>query len=839
MRHADDSLLSRGVFGVEAFDGDVSLGLFPDREAAISAVSDRRDRKSRSNGGDPPTKDEPCPILAAALGCGWDVFPAPPGEKKSYKSAKYSNGAKWGKTRNPEQIRRDWQEWPDANIGIPTGKDNGFFVVEADTKEGHGVDGLAGMKQLEAEHGQLPDTRMAESPSGSIHRYFKHPGGDVEIKNSVSEIAPGVDVRGDGGMVIAPPSVRKDGTYRWLNDLPVADAPGWLIEQVKKKPRTPRSSGDNQSTSRSASWPEADAGELAAAMAVIPNNDSVKWTKWNNIGMALWRATDGSGEGLDLFDSWSQTWPCGYDAAYTAARWDGYETCPPTEIGAGTIFYMADQARPTWRREYEERVARRRAEQIKRNIEIGDDVAELAVPLILTPKEMIERLVWIGFSGAVVDRVTFRTRKKDQASSEYAASVYFPKEDEEKDEAAEEKKGEPKPGKPKAKTRKSKPIPCLNIWMQSPKRTTVDVLAWVPGGPQFCCPPENFNNAQTAFNTWRGITPMPTVENWQERCEPFVDHVAYLVPVESERQRFMQWLAHIIQQPEVLPHTSYLMVTPKTGIGRNWMSSVLVRVLRGYVAAGVSLPELLDGGFNGRLSCKLLAIVDELREGPSSRRYERGQRLKSIITEENRQINPKYGIQSIEKNCCRWLKFSNFFDALPFDNTDRRIETIANPTERKTTRVLRAHLQPTARPVVHRIGVVAAQDDGYLEFQARCARSHERGQGACARRDDDRRRSRRLRFQGRVRDRAGVTQGHRGRRRSVSHGECRPPDPRHHPRGDDQHRTTGQGRSGDQAPRRDHQYGQVDDRDGEDRAGRHIAQGHGEAGKKIRCRPGI
>ena len=139
------------------------------------------------------------------------------------------------------------------------------------------------------------------------------------------------------------------------------------------------------------------------------------------------------------------------------------------------------------------------------------------MPLILTPEEMIARLVWIGFSGAVVDRETFRTRKKEQASSEYAASVYFPKEDEEKDEAAEEKKGEPKPGKPKAKTRKSKPIPCLNIWMQSPKRTTVDVLAWVPGEPQLCRPPENFNNAQTAFNTWRGIPPMPTVENWQVR----------------------------------------------------------------------------------------------------------------------------------------------------------------------------------------------------------------------------------------------------------------------------------------------------------------------------------
>src|SRR5262249_23751754 len=98
----------------------------------------------------------------------------------------------------------------------------------------------------------------------------------------------------------------------------------------------------------------------------------------------------------------------------------------------------------------------------------------------------------------------------------------------------------------------------------------------------------------------------------------------------------------------------------------------------------ISLPELLDGGFTGRLSEKLLAIVDEVREGGGERRYQRGQRMKSIITEEHRFINPKYGLQSVEKNCCRWLMFSNHHDAIPFDNTDRRIIVIENPTERKT-----------------------------------------------------------------------------------------------------------------------------------------------------------
>jgi Bifunctional DNA primase/polymerase, N-terminal len=122
-----------------------------------------------------------------------------------------------GATSDAAQIKRDWARWPDANIGIATGPESGFWVVEADTLEGHDVDGVASLKQLEAEHGALPETLTAESPSGSQRRYFKWRAG-VTIQNSASKIAPGVDVRGDGGMVIAPPSVKPGkGAYRWLN----------------------------------------------------------------------------------------------------------------------------------------------------------------------------------------------------------------------------------------------------------------------------------------------------------------------------------------------------------------------------------------------------------------------------------------------------------------------------------------------------------------------------------------------------------------------------------------------------------------------------------------------
>jgi hypothetical protein len=97
-----------------------------------------------------------------------------------------------------------------------------------------GIDGEASLLKLTAEHGPLPETRISATPRGG-EQYFFNWDKNFDIHNSASKIGVGLDVRGAGGYVIMPPSVRADGVaYRWLNSLPPADAPQWLIDAATK-----------------------------------------------------------------------------------------------------------------------------------------------------------------------------------------------------------------------------------------------------------------------------------------------------------------------------------------------------------------------------------------------------------------------------------------------------------------------------------------------------------------------------------------------------------------------------------------------------------------------------
>ena len=130
-----------------------------------------------------------------------------------------------------------WQRWPRANVAIRTGVVSGLVVIDVDPPHGGG-DSLA---TLTARHGPLPWTMAVRTGSGGTHLYLAHPGGQVR-NTAGTRLGTGIDVRGDGGYVIAPPSVHVSGAcYSWSN--PVAETappvPAWLVERLR--PPAPRS----------------------------------------------------------------------------------------------------------------------------------------------------------------------------------------------------------------------------------------------------------------------------------------------------------------------------------------------------------------------------------------------------------------------------------------------------------------------------------------------------------------------------------------------------------------------------------------------------------------------
>jgi putative DNA primase/helicase len=132
-------------------------------------------------------------------------------------------------SRDPEVVTRWWSLGPSYNIGVATGAGSGVFVLDVDGGERAGE---ASLRALEAEHGALPAT-VESITGGGRHLWFKMPGRSVPC--SVDRVGPGLDVRGAGGYVVAPPSIHPSGrAYSWSVDsgATFADAPAWLLERA-------------------------------------------------------------------------------------------------------------------------------------------------------------------------------------------------------------------------------------------------------------------------------------------------------------------------------------------------------------------------------------------------------------------------------------------------------------------------------------------------------------------------------------------------------------------------------------------------------------------------------
>lgn len=178
-----------------------------------------------------PRERLPATILEAALAyakAGYRVFPCNP--KKRPLIDEWPTAA----STSSLGIRGWWSTWPDALIAIPTGEVSGLVVLDIDVKHDNGFESVERLGLV------IPDDApRVTTPSGGEHYYFKLPQG-ISVRNSAGRIGPGIDVRGEGGFIIAPPSKGYqydcEAIHFWLQALANApEAPAFMhrIEEIE------------------------------------------------------------------------------------------------------------------------------------------------------------------------------------------------------------------------------------------------------------------------------------------------------------------------------------------------------------------------------------------------------------------------------------------------------------------------------------------------------------------------------------------------------------------------------------------------------------------------------
>jgi hypothetical protein len=161
------------------------------------------------------------------------VFPLAPKSKLPLIAAKFGGKGVLDATKDVAQIRKWWDINPEANIGLATGLASGFFVLDIDIKS----DGEDTLAELERQNDRLPKTVVQHTGGGGRHFLFRHVPG---LRNSAGKLGQGIDIRGDGGYIVAPPSIHETGrTYAWdvdchPSETTIAEAPSWLLALLKE-----------------------------------------------------------------------------------------------------------------------------------------------------------------------------------------------------------------------------------------------------------------------------------------------------------------------------------------------------------------------------------------------------------------------------------------------------------------------------------------------------------------------------------------------------------------------------------------------------------------------------
>ena len=223
------------------------------------------------------------------------------------------------------------EEWfgetsPAYNVSIVTGKKSGVTIIDIDV--GHGKLGAETWSELIAEQGE-PNTLMAKTGSGGMHVYFKY---NSALKTGSNRLGSGVDVRSDGGYVVAPPSIHRCGDkYEWMNSVVLDDLPEYLLASKKDLRKGKKK-------------PVKYTLEQVKKMLthVAPDDRDT----WRHVGVILGREFARSEEAWNVYCEWSDGWAGKKGRNHDEIMREAfYEVSQDTNVGKqlsiGTIVHLA------------------------------------------------------------------------------------------------------------------------------------------------------------------------------------------------------------------------------------------------------------------------------------------------------------------------------------------------------------------------------------------------------------------------------------------------------------------------------------------------------------------
>lgn len=561
-----------------------------------------------------------------------------------------------------------WTKWPQANVGIATGSRSGLLVLDTDGREG--------IEKLKAELGQLPPTLLSFTGRG-VHLLYKC----TEYVKCSS--GGGLEVRGDGGYVVAPPSVHVSGkAYRWGGGM-LAEAPErvirWANERSGGGQRRERHRNSDNGTPKLAAriqramrQPDAPAEDVSAALAVIPNAD-LGWDEWNRIGMAAWAASGGEESGREALREWSKKSKKHDDDDFNG-RWEHFAKSPPNEIGFGALVFEARKEIGGWLppskaprevKNLDPSLGENKIKNIGEGKEEKGKNGHPSVPALLPSIfneggakenpliELNNKHVVVSDMGGKCLVMSWVRSDVDagglipsfqsfKSFSERYANRYIMVKKEKKGEEVEEA------------------VQLGAHWLKWTGRRTCEGLGLVPGGPEIL--------PRGEYNLWRGfgvVCPENAI-GWPLMRE----HVeATLAAGDTENAAYIiRWAAWAVQNPGERAEVALVFRGGK-GTGKGTFGHAMRRIFGGTHGLHIVNGRHLTGTFNAHLRGCCLLFADEAfwagdKAGEST--------LKGLITEPTLFIEQKGIDGSLWKNHLHVIMAANADWAVPASHDERR-----------------------------------------------------------------------------------------------------------------------------------------------------------------------